>query len=88
MKCHVKNCENHKHEGLFIGFLCSPCYTFLTTGEGIYSQLYRNTVGAEREACAKEAENRWLNKANCSAEEMYELQKKVIAEAIRARGQE
>ena len=44
-------------------------------------------VAAEREACAKEAENRWLNKANCSAEEMYELQKKVIAEAIRARGQ-
>ena len=42
---------------------------------------------AEREVCAKEAENRWLNKANCSAEEMYELQKKVIAEAIRARGQ-
>ena len=45
-------------------------------------------AAAEREACAKEAENRWLNKANCSAEEMYELQKKVIAEAIRARGQE
>lgn len=41
----------------------------------------------EREACAKVAENRWLNKANCTAEEMYELQKQSIATAIRARGQ-
>lgn len=39
----------------------------------------------ENEACAKMAENRWLNKANCTAEEMYEMQKKNIADAIRAR---
>ena len=39
----------------------------------------------ENEACAKVAENRWLNKANCTAEEMYEMQKKNIAGAIRAR---
>jgi hypothetical protein len=32
------------------------------------------------------AEERWLDKANCTAEEMYEMQKKNIAEAIRARG--
>ena len=53
MKCHVKDCENHNHQGLFIGFLCSPCYEFLSTGQGKHSQLYRNTVAAEREACAK-----------------------------------
>ena len=41
----------------------------------------------EREACAKVAEERFLDKANCTAEEMYELQKKSIAAAIRERGQ-
>ena len=45
-------------------------------------------AAAEREACAKLAEERWLDKANCTEEEMYELQKKSIAAAIRARGQE
>jgi len=44
-------------------------------------------AAAEREACAKVAEERFLAQANCTVEEMYELQKKVIAEAIRARGQ-
>lgn len=53
MKCRVKDCENHSDQGVFIGFLCMPCFTFLNTGEGIYSQLYRNTVAVEREACAK-----------------------------------
>lgn len=53
MKCIVKDCENHKDQGVFVGVLCMPCYNFLTTGEGIHSQLYRNTVKAEREACAK-----------------------------------
>lgn len=43
-------------------------------------------AAAEREACAKVAENRILNKANCTAEQMYELQKKSIAAAIRERG--
>ena len=45
-------------------------------------------AAAEREACAKLAEERWLDKANCTEEEMYELQKKSIAAVIRARGQE
>jgi hypothetical protein len=44
-------------------------------------------AAAEREACAKVAEERLLDKANCTAEQMYEMMKKSIAEAIRARGQ-
>jgi hypothetical protein len=56
MKCKVKDCENHTDQGVFVGFLCMPCYTFLNTGEGTYSQLYRNTVAEEREACAKVCE--------------------------------
>jgi hypothetical protein len=41
-KCIVKGCENHANQGVFVGDLCSPCHTFITTGEGVYSQAYRN----------------------------------------------
>lgn len=50
-------------------------------------EMIEEAVKAEREACAMVAEERLLDKANCTAEQMYELQKKSIAEAIRARGQ-
>jgi hypothetical protein len=50
--------------------------------------IVREAVAAEREACAKVAEERLLDKANCTAEQMYEMMKKSIAEAIRARGQQ
>ena len=49
--------------------------------------LVNAAIAAEREACAKVAEERLLDKANCTAEQMYEMMKKSIAEAIRARGQ-
>jgi hypothetical protein len=50
-------------------------------------KLVGDAVAIEREACAKVAEERLLDKANCTAEQMYEMQKKSIAEDIRARGQ-
>jgi hypothetical protein len=56
MKCIVKDCKNHSHQGKFIGDLCSPCYQFITTGEGVYSQVYRNTIAATKEKAAKIAE--------------------------------
>ncbi|MBK3779827.1 hypothetical protein G3A43_06140 [Paraburkholderia aspalathi] len=31
-KCIVKGCQNHKHQGLFVGDLCTPCHRMLTTG--------------------------------------------------------
>lgn len=43
IRCIVKDCQNHRHEGKFVGDLCDPCHTFITTGEGKYSQAYRNT---------------------------------------------
>ncbi len=43
MKCIVKDCKNHTNEGGFIGDLCSPCHEFITTGQGVCSQAYRNT---------------------------------------------
>ncbi len=42
MRCIVKDCKNHEHEGKFIGSLCFPCYTYITKGEGKYSQAFRN----------------------------------------------
>ena len=47
MKCIVKDCENHKNEGGFEDGMCLPCYLFITTGEGIYSQAYQNAKPAE-----------------------------------------
>ena len=80
MKCHVKYCENHDHQGLFIGIVCSPCYEFLSIGRGKHSQLYRNTVAAEREACAKLCDDLDDDFPDGFAGWQH-------AEAIRARGQ-
>lgn len=33
MKCLVKGCENHSHEGKFVGELCNPCHIMLTEGK-------------------------------------------------------
>ena len=41
-RCIVKDCVNHTNEGEFIGTMCSPCHQFITTGEGVHSQAYRN----------------------------------------------
>lgn len=32
VKCIVKNCLNHTHEGQFVGDLCMPCWSALTNG--------------------------------------------------------
>ncbi len=42
MKCIAQHCTNHSDQGLFIGGLCSPCHEYITTGQGVYSQAYRN----------------------------------------------
>jgi hypothetical protein len=41
-KCIIHGCDNHTDHGVFVGYLCSPCYQYLKTGEGIFSQAYRN----------------------------------------------
>jgi hypothetical protein len=64
MKCAIKDCKNHSHDGLFRGLLCSPCHAFVAGDDGgLYSQAYRNVqsmingaIAAEREACAKDFE--------------------------------
>lgn len=82
MKCIVKNCQNHTHQGKFVGDLCSPCYEFARGGEGRYSQLYRNTVEAEREACAKTCEG---IAESCGMTGLWQYGE--CASAIRARGE-
>ena len=42
-KCIVMNCANHTDEGKFVGDMCSPCHTFVTSGRGVHSQAYRNS---------------------------------------------
>jgi hypothetical protein len=42
-KCAVKDCENHSHQGKFVGLLCSPCHNFIAGDGGLYSQAYRNS---------------------------------------------
>jgi hypothetical protein len=32
MRCIVKGCDNHSHEGGFVGSICSPCYFMLVEG--------------------------------------------------------
>lgn len=39
-KCIVKGCKNHKHEGQFVGDVCSPCHTMLTEGRYMPSSAW------------------------------------------------
>ena len=42
--CIVLGCDNNSRDGSFVGDLCAPCHTFITTGDGQYSQAYRNSL--------------------------------------------
>jgi hypothetical protein len=85
IKCAVKDCENYSNEGQFAGLLCLPCHRFIAGDGGLYSQAFRNSsdmikqaVEAEREACAKvcEPQDKWDDPLTAWS----------IAQAIRARG--
>jgi hypothetical protein len=77
MKCIVKDCINQTHEGLFIGELCSPCHEFVTTGNGVYSQAYRNT------------QRQWVGLTDEEIDKTYETQvwdaRRSYARAIEAK---
>lgn len=36
-KCIVKGCQNHRHQGAFVGDLCKPCHVMLTEGKELPS---------------------------------------------------
>lgn len=58
MKCSVKDCENHSHQGDFVGLLCAPCHNFISGGAGIYSQASRDMRSMIDAVVAKESEAR------------------------------
>jgi len=60
MKCAVQDCENHAHEGKFVGLLCAPCHTFIAGDGGLYSQAYRNSRNMIDTAIAMEPVA-WMN---------------------------
>lgn len=45
MKCLVLDCANHTHQGRFIGPLCSPCHTMITTGQLGYGATFVHKLG-------------------------------------------
>lgn len=50
-KCLVHGCGNTSDQGQFVGEICSPCYEFITTGEGRHSSVYRNATKELQEKC-------------------------------------
>ena len=46
VKCVVKDCQNHRDEGEFVGGLCYPCFRFIVEGVDVCctSQAYRNAL--------------------------------------------
>ena len=44
-KCIVKGCQNHRHEGRFVGDLCAPCHGMLTEGKYIASTAWFASEG-------------------------------------------
>ena len=89
MRCKVKDCENYMHQGWFIDFLCAPCHNFLSTGEGTTSQLYRNTVAAEREAVLQAIEAVYMleEDRNSMFSDGYKYALDQIETLIKTRGQ-
>jgi hypothetical protein len=90
MKCIVKNCQNHEHEGRFIGQLCSPCFGYISTEEGVHSQAYRNVqklVEQEREECAKVADRQNGDDEQDPEFCVWSKAARHIAAAIRERGE-
>lgn len=63
-RCIVKDCTNSSHPetgGEFIGDLCSPCHQYITTGEGVWSQAYRNAKGEKENLTQEDADEYWVN---------------------------
>ena len=83
--CIVKNCQNHRCEGKFVGDLCSPCHTFIMTGEGIYSQAYRNTQREWQGLTDEEVRDLWSWAMTAEAERTANTQQHAFARAIEAK---
>lgn len=55
MKCIVKGCTNYTHEGTFVGNLCKPCHTMLTTGKlNPYNAWFVKAIEGAKEEVLKD----------------------------------
>jgi hypothetical protein len=45
-KCIVHGCSNHTNQGRFVGDVCSPCYTMITTGKIMPTDSFLNQITA------------------------------------------
>lgn len=43
-KCIVKGCTNRIHDGEFVGDICFPCYSYLTTGHKCPTNAFWNNL--------------------------------------------
>jgi len=70
-KCLTKGCENHRHQGKFIGDLCAPCNSYITTGNVGPTESFIGDLQRERDEARKLAE-RYRNLSCDSQEEADE----------------
>lgn len=66
MRCIVHGCMNYDHQGEFIDGMCSPCYTYITTGEigptTSFLSRYKQYEDAELDLVnAKEKKVGWIS---------------------------
>lgn len=50
VKCIVHGCQNHTHQGKFVGDLCMPCHIMLTTGRRNPSNAWFEVELAQKDA--------------------------------------
>ena len=59
MKCIVKGCNNHSHQGGFIDKMCFPCHKMITTSEIGPTDSFlgdmKNEINRLKEKCDKQA---------------------------------
>jgi hypothetical protein len=56
-KCLTKGCGNHRHQGKFIGDLCAPCNSYITTGNVGPTESFLGDLQRERDEAIAEATN-------------------------------
>ncbi len=55
-QCIVHGCTNKKHEGIFVGDICMPCYEIITTGKICPSRNFIVGMDMERKALKERVE--------------------------------
>lgn len=73
-KCIVYGCRNHKNEGMFVGEMCSPCYSMITTGKITHSDSFLNRI------TSLESENTRITYLESENEKLKSILRKIFPE--------